>query len=501
MDHPPYPLLFSPYETNGMALPNRIVLPAMVTRLPGVDGFVNQDTSDRYVRYAKGEPGLIVVEATAVNDSKSGQLLRLGSDEFIAGHREMVKRMHDISPSKVSLQIIHFLKIARGGWRQTVDMLTTEDIQSIIRGYGATAARTRAAGYDVVELHMAHAYTLASFLSARNRRSDEYGGKSLETRLRMMSEVIVEVRRQVGADYPVGVRFDGEECIKDGYGLSDSKFIALRMAQLGVDYISVSAGGKFEDAVKKEGAPLDPYTGYSGDRAMPPATYQLGVNVYLAESLKSFINAHGYHTPVVTAGRITTAQQGEDILQAGKADLIGMARALLADPDLPKKTRAGREDTIVRCLYTNICKQLEENYKPVRCGNLWPRGHLHAPEADGDHEPPRWPTDGGLNIALRDSGQLRLTWEGAMASGGMYGYEVFCSINGGPFAHLTSSKTCTHVHEQALAGNRYAYFVRPYDLAGNRGPQSNTAEIIITPGFEAPPDGRLALDGKVVTLQ
>ncbi len=125
MDHLHYPLLFSPYQTNGLVLPNRIVLPAMVTRLPGVDGFVNQDTSDRYVRYAKGEPGLIVVEATAVNNSKSGQLLRLGSDEFIAGHQEMVKRMHDISPSKVSLQIIHFLKIARGGWRQTVDMLTT----------------------------------------------------------------------------------------------------------------------------------------------------------------------------------------------------------------------------------------------------------------------------------------------------------------------------------------------------------------------------------------
>jgi 2,4-dienoyl-CoA reductase-like NADH-dependent reductase (Old Yellow Enzyme family) len=107
-------------------------------------------------------------------------------------------------------------------------MLTKEEIQAIVQAYGETAARTREAGYDAVELHMAHAYTLASFMSARNKRTDEYGGRSLEPRMRLMSEVILEVRRQVGADYAVGVRFDGEECIKDGYGLSDSKYLALR---------------------------------------------------------------------------------------------------------------------------------------------------------------------------------------------------------------------------------------------------------------------------------
>jgi 2,4-dienoyl-CoA reductase-like NADH-dependent reductase (Old Yellow Enzyme family) len=496
--HARYPLLFSPLTINGMVLPNRFVVPAMVTRLPGEDGFVNQDTSDRYVRFAHGEPGLIVVEATAVHTAKSGQLLRLGSDEFIAGHREMVNRIHAVSPSKVSLQIIHFLKIARSGWRQTVDMLTQEDIQNIIRAYGETAARTREAGYDSVELHMAHAYTLASFMSARNRRTDDYGGKSLETRMRLMSEVIVEARRQAGADYPIGVRFDGEECIKDGYGLTDSRYFALRMAQLGVDYLSISAGGKFEDAVKREGHPLDPYTGYSGDRTMPPATYPLGVNVYLAEAIKHFINRQGYHTPVLTAGRITTAQQAEETLQAQQADLIGMARALLADPDLPKKAREGREDTIIRCLYANICKQLEENYRPVRCGNLWPKEYLHAPEAPDDHAPPQWPTDGRLNAVLRESGQLRLTWESAIDPEGMYGYEVFRSVNNGPFAHLISSKTTSHVDDYALAGNRYAYFVRAYDLAGNRGSNSNVAEITIAPGFDVPLDRTIALDGEAV---
>jgi hypothetical protein len=135
---------------------------------------------------------------------------------------------------------------------------------------------------------------------------------------------------------------------------------------------------------------------------MPPATYPLGANVYLANSIKSFIRAHGCQAAVITAGRITTAPQAEEILGAGQADLIGMARALLADPDLPRKSRVGREDTIVRCLYANICKQLEENYKPVRCGNLWPREFLHAPEAPGDRTPPHWSTDGTLSVVLRE---------------------------------------------------------------------------------------------------
>ncbi|HLB50425.1 MAG TPA: hypothetical protein VJL59_25665, partial [Anaerolineales bacterium] len=293
-------LLFTLLSLNSITLPNRIVVTAMVTRLSGEDGFVNKGIIDRYVRFAKGEAGLIVVEASAVHRSKSGPLLRMCDDEFIPGHREMLKRMRDAGPSKVALQIIHFPKVARSGWRQTVDMLSKEEIAEIVQAYGEAAARVREAGYDAVELHMAHAYTLSSFLSAKNKRRDEYGGRSLETRLRLPSEVVVRVREMVGPDYPVGIRFDGEECTKGGYGLTDSKYIALRFAQLGADYISISAGGKFEDAIKKEGEPLYPYTGYSGDRTMPPASYPDGANVYLAEDIKAFVNAHGYRTPLVT---------------------------------------------------------------------------------------------------------------------------------------------------------------------------------------------------------
>ena len=476
MNH--YPNLFTPIEINSMTLPNKMALTAMVTRLSGTDGFVNQDIIDRYMRFAAGEVGLMVVEATAVHGAKSGQLLRLNDDQYIAGHQKMMQQIHDNSPTKAALQIIHFLKISRSGWRQTVKMLSREDIQEIIRQYGQAAVRTREAGYDAVELHMAHAYTMSSFLSKRsNTRTDEYGGRSLETRMRVMTETVLEVRRMVGDDFPIGVRFDAEECIKDGYGLGESQQIGLRLAQLGVDYISLSAGGKFEDAIAAKGEALYPYTGYSGDRAMPPATYQDGANVYLADGIKSFINQYGYHTPVITTGKISTPELAEEILETGKADMVGFARALLADPDFPKKARAGETDKIVRCIYGNVCKQLDEKFKKVKC-TLWLRHGLNVPYANpADVEGPSWSTDGDLVGLLKENGRVRLQWQEAEDEHGVYGYEIFRAINDGPFSHVSSSSTNRYTDEQALAGNRYRYMVKAYDFAGNRSVPS--AECVL----------------------
>src|SRR5690242_1681831 len=113
-------LLMEPFRVGSLTLPNRIVLTAMVTRLSGEDGFVNQDIRDRYLRFARGEPGLIVLEAMAVHGAKSGPLLRISDDSYAPGLRDLARAMHDASPSKVVPQIIHFLKIARSGWRQRV---------------------------------------------------------------------------------------------------------------------------------------------------------------------------------------------------------------------------------------------------------------------------------------------------------------------------------------------------------------------------------------------
>ena len=472
--------LFEAVQINSMRLENRIVLPAMVTRLSDEDGLVNPDILDRYVRLAKGEPGLVVIEAMAVHGARSGQLLRLSEDRFIDGHRELRRRMGAVSPSKVVPQIIHFLKLSRSGWRQRVQDLTGEEIRLIVRQYGDAAGRARRAGYDGVELHMAHAYTVSSFLSLRNRREDDYGG-SLENRMRLMSEILVEVRRRVGDDFPMGVRFDGEECITDGYGLNDSTEMALRMSKLGADWISVSAGGKFEDALHKPGQAVYPYTGYSGDRCMPPRGYQDGYNLYLGAGIKDHLNRHGAATPVVTTGKIRTADLAERILASGQADLVGLARTLLADPDWPKKVRAGREDQVVRCISINVCKSLDENFRKVRC-YLWPRGSLHAPDSS-DATPPSWPKSGaGLRVFEEPRGHVRLSWSAGRDPEGLYGYWVERSAPGGAWEIVSAVRADMHTTFQdatAVAGTAYRYRVRAYDLAGNKSAPSNVVEIAL----------------------
>ena len=471
-------MIFEPLQLNRLTLENRIVLPAMVTRLAGEDGHVNQDIVDRYVRFAKGEPGLIVVEAMAVHAAKSGPLLRIASDEYLPGLRRLASEVHDVSPSKVVPQIIHFLKISRSGYRQTIDDLGSEDIAAIVEQYAVAAVRARLAGFDGVELHMAHAYTLASFLSRLNPRRDAYGG-SLENRLRLPTEVLARTRKVVGDDFTIGVRFLGEECIKDGYTAHDAIHIAERLARAGADYLSLSVGGKFEDAVQKPGEPLYPYTGYSGERCMPGANHPDGANLHIAEAVRTHLRDAGIHTPVVATGKIGSLEVAESALARGKADLVGMARALLADPDLPKKWREGREDRVVRCLYGNVCKALDENFKRVVC-TLWPKGSLNAPESD-DTEAPHWPEGGAELTASCSSGRIVLTWKGARDGDGMYGYQVFRSEDGGPFVHYASLRARSTRFEdgRVLSGHRYGYFVRPYDLAGNRGPQSETVDIAI----------------------
>jgi 2,4-dienoyl-CoA reductase-like NADH-dependent reductase (Old Yellow Enzyme family) len=466
--------IFDPIAINSMRLENRLVLTAMVTRLSGDDGYVNRDVEDRYIRYARGEVGLIVVEAMAVHHSKSGPLLRISEDRFVPGLRSLTSKIHDVSPSKVAAQIIHFLKISRSGWRQKITDLSLEDIRLIVDQYAAAASRAREAGFDAVELHMAHAYTLSSFLSRRNARKDEYGGRTLENRMRLMGEVIARCREAVGPDFPIGVRFDGEECIKKGYTVEDAKEIALRMAQLGVDYISVSAGGKFEDAVPKPGEPLYPYTGYSGERCMPGDQYPDAANLHLAEGIKRYINSKGYRVPVVASGKIGRKALAEEILASGRADLIGMARALLADPDLPKKWREGREDEVIRCIYCNVCKSLDENFQKVVCF-LWPKGSLQAPYTPTDATAPRWIGSPSLQITLVGT-QVQLSWTPAEDEN-LRGYHIYRSEDGAQPVRLTATVRTTHFDNEVVGGRSYAYYVRAYDSAGNLSDPTPTVTI------------------------
>jgi 2,4-dienoyl-CoA reductase-like NADH-dependent reductase (Old Yellow Enzyme family) len=482
--------LFEPFAIRSMTLPNRLVLPAMVTRLSGEDGVVNDDIRARYTRFSRGGVGLIVVEAMAVHSAKSGPLLRISSQDFVPGLVDLCQRVHDAGPSKVVPQIIHFLKIARSGWRQTVDMLSLAELDGIVEAYAAAAARARSCGFDGVELHMAHAYTLSSFLSRLNPRKDDYGG-SLANRLRLPLRVMRRVRAAVGADFAIGVRFLGEECIRNGYTVVDAGPIAIELARAGADYVSLSAGGKFEDARVIPGEPLYPYTGYSGDRCMPGAAYPDGANLAIPEAVRGALRAAGLDTPVVAVGKLGTKDLAEKVVASGQGDLVGMARALLADPDLPKKWERGHEDRVVRCIYGNVCKTLDENFKRVDC-TLWPKKLGQAPESD-DRAPPSWPDSGAGLTAEHKQGRVVVRWKAATDADGMYGYQVFrgeeigvasggTRAGGGSGAllvHHASVRALSARYEDSrvVPGARYHYAVKPYDLAGNRGPMSETAVV------------------------
>ncbi len=470
--------LFAPLALRSTTLPNRLVLPAMVTRLAGEDGTVNDAVRARYVRYARGGVGLIVVEAIAVHRAKSGPLLRIGEDAFMPGLADRARRGHAAGPGKVVPQLVHFLKVARSGWRQTIDSLDADAIDAVAGDHASAAERARTCGFDGVEIHMAHAYTLASFLSRLNPRRDGYGG-TLDNRLRLPTEVVERVRRAVGPDFPVGVRLLGEECVRGGSTVVDAVAIAARLVRAGVDYVSLSVGGKFEDARHVPGRPLYPYTGYSGERCMPGSHYPDGANLPLALAVRTGLRARGLDASVVAVGKIGTKQLAEEVLGREMADQVGMARALLADPDIPRKWESGREDAVVRCVYGNVCKALDENFRRVRC-TLWPKDSENAPEST-DPIAPEWSLAGAALRARYDDGRVLLDWAAATDNEGVYGYQVLRGEGEGPLVHLGSTRAASTRFEDAgvAGGVTHRYAIRPYDLAGNLGPLSPEANVSV----------------------
>jgi len=246
--------------------------------------------------------------------------------------------------------------------------------------FAAAADRAHRAGFDGVELHYAHAYTMASFLSARNTRDDGWGG-SREHRVRLPLDVIRAVRDALsGSGLAVGCRFLGDEVIDGGSGVDDAAWFGARFAEAGVDFLSVSKGGKFEDAkTPKVGEAIYPYTGRSGHECMPTVKIDspgpFGRNVPLAAAVRRAVRAVGRGTPVVAAGGISSPWQAEAILEAGDADVVAAARQSLADPDWFRKMELGRGYEVRRCLFTNYCEALDQKHKEVTC-QLWDRQDL-----------------------------------------------------------------------------------------------------------------------------
>ncbi len=432
-------LWYSPIQLGKTRLQQRTWVPAMVPWRATDEGEVNKDVIDWYARFAEGRPGAIVVEATGIRDVPSGPLLRIGHDRFIAGLKTLTEAVREASQGETRLfiQLIDFLSIRRRptaekyfrqfltitdehreklamrgeddanirqhllsltdaeldkilnqrelealrmGYRERVTDMELEHIRTlptVLPGLFAEAAcRAKEAGFDGVELHYAHAYTMASFLSALNDRADGYGG-SRENRVRLPLEVFAKVRQQVGDDYTVGCRFLTDECIEDGSNIEDAMYYAVKFAAGGMDFLSLSRGGKFEDAKQPlPGWSSYPYTGRSGYECMPgyisDAFGPFGRNILPTSRIRNAIRAAGHDTPVVVIGGIHSYEQAEAILKRGDADIVGAARQSLADPDWFRKILAGRGMEIRKCTFTNYCEGLDQKHKQVTC-QLWDR--------------------------------------------------------------------------------------------------------------------------------
>jgi 2,4-dienoyl-CoA reductase-like NADH-dependent reductase (Old Yellow Enzyme family) len=437
--------LFSQLRSGRLFLEERTWVPAMVPWRASEDGCVTPDVLDWYARFAEGQPGALVVEATGIRDIPSGPLLRIGDDRFVPGLAALVEvvRRASLGRTRLFIQVIDFLAVRRRpekatyfrrffevtdrhrtrlgnlacsddelreyliglpdeeldavlserelealrfGYRERVTDLDKPHVRSLPqilpRLFASAAARAERAGFDGVELHFAHAYTMAGFLSALNQREDGYGG-ARAARIRLPLEVYRAVRTSVGPGFVVGCRYLTEECIAGGSTLDDAAYFGVEFARAGMDFLSLSRGGKFEDAGQpKVGWAAYPYTGPSGWECMPTVLADqqgpFGRNVAAASRVRQALRDAGFETPVVVAGGIHGFDQAESILAHGHADVIASARQSLADPDWFRKMRRGRGDEVRRCVFTNYCEGLDQMHKQVTC-KLWDRLHLDEP--------------------------------------------------------------------------------------------------------------------------
>ncbi len=292
----------------------------------------------------------------------------------------------------------------RRGYRERVtdtDLAHVRDLPRVLPGlFAAAAVRAEAAGFDGVELHYAHAYTMASFLSALNDRDDGYG-RTLDGRVRLPREVFAAVRGAVSDRFVVGCRILADEAIAGGSTVADASHFARVLSRDGMDFVSLSKGGKFEDAKQpKVGEAAYPYTGPSGHECMPTVRSDVrgpfARNLGLAREVRAALRADGLSTPVVGAGGIVGYRMAEEALAAGACDVVGAARQSLADPDWWLKVREGRGVELRRCKLTNYCEALDQHHKEVTC-QLWDRavvpGEGDVPRAkDGRRrlEAPPW---------------------------------------------------------------------------------------------------------------
>lgn len=357
----PFSALFSPFRIGKLELKNRIVMPPMATYFADADGIVNERHINYYVARARGGVGYITTEHTGIlkEGRAATNMALIDSDEKIPPFKKLVGAIHQ-SGGKVVIQINHAGRQTSASItgapivapsaipcpvrKEMPRALSTEEIQQHVQAFLQAAGRVKEAGADGVEIHMAHGYLLDQFLSPfSNQRNDEYGGDT-SRRMRMPLEVLRAVRKQVGPDFPIICRLSADEYVEGGLKLEESKEIARALEKNGADALHVSA-----------------CIAASGYLNHPPYYVEEGVFTHLAQGIKSVVRI-----PVITVGRIRTAELANRTLEEKKADLISMGRALIADPEFPVKTLQGKTEEIIPCISCNRCI-LSLRRGPVQC--------------------------------------------------------------------------------------------------------------------------------------
>ena len=363
-----YPNLCKPLKIGRLTLRNRMCSAPLGATDVDAQGTPGPRTLGFYEARAKGGAAIVTVSELVVHPETDGsQMLhlslktpgQLGAFTYVA---DAIKRHGALA----SIELSHSGQYAgtymvdkkkKGDLHQfgpsdgvrpdgiPVKALTKEQIASIVAAYAEAAGLAKRAGFDMCMVHAGHGWLINQFLSPYfNHRSDEYGG-SLENRVRFAREILTAVRAEVGPGFPIELRMSGSELFDGGYDLDEGCRIAHALEDL-VDIIHVSAGSY--------------QFGFSITH--PSMFREHGCNVYLAEEIKKHVSV-----PVATIGGLSDPDQMEEIIASGKADLVVMGRALLADPELPNKVMANEGDDIVRCMRCFVCMAERPVTQTRRC--------------------------------------------------------------------------------------------------------------------------------------
>ncbi len=383
-------MLFESTEINGMELRNRIVRSATYENMATADGKITEKAEQFYARLAKGGTGLIIPGHAFVHKSGQAGPNQIGvyDDDCIPGLKRLAGEAHKHG-AKIALQLAH-------SGRQTAAELigqspmapsaletdpspremTVDDINAIIKAFTEAAVRAKEAGFDAVQLHAAHGYLLAQFISPHtNHRTDEWGG-SAKKNLKFPTEVYKKTREAVGDDYPILMKLNVEEFLPDGITAEIAIAAAKEFARIGIDAIEISGGVISENpfAMSHGEIPIDMLT--AGKE--PAAKEQMENFFYSIVDRMKFEEAYWLpyaekikpaigDTPLILVGGMKYPQTMEKILQDGSADFISMCRPLIKEPNLPNEMAEGRKSP-ARCSFCNRCLMMALS-EPLRCHN------------------------------------------------------------------------------------------------------------------------------------